>query len=121
MPVNVANALYRYLLDERPDSESGNIFLKSRAPFNEIGRAACARALEKALPEVETGGFHITRRTYGTGLLREGVSADTVSDALGQTNRSSLKRYLSLDDERMALCPIPLSLKDLEMKGGFYE
>ena len=64
-----------------------------------MGRTTCGRALKTALPDrkVEGSGFHVTRKTYATNLLRSGVGAGTVADALGQRGTTSVHRYLSLD------------------------
>lgn len=76
-----------------------------------MSRTACGRALDTALPErnVEGSGFHVTRKTYATNLLRDGVGAAMVAEALGQRGTSSVHRYLSLDVERMCMCPLSLA------------
>ena len=67
------------------------------------------KALVKPLPEMEGSGFHVTRKTYATRLLKNGVGADMVAEALGQCGTSSVHRYLSLDTDRMRMCPLSLS------------
>ena len=76
----MANVLYRYLMVERPDIEYRNIFIRERALYRKPGRSACGRALDSALPgrDVPGSGFHITRKTYATSLLRNGVGMDLV-------------------------------------------
>jgi len=121
MPTDVANALYRYLMAERPDTEYRNIFLGERAPYRKLGRSACGRALDSALPgrDVPGSGFHVTRKTYATSLLRNGVGVDLVSEALGQKGTAAVHRYLSLDEERMRMCPLSLEAEGIGLKGGF--
>ncbi len=111
MPIEVANALFRYIMEERGRKEAKSIFLSDKAPRKPVGRATCQRALETALPDrkVEGSGFHVTRKTYATNLLRNGVGVGMVAEALGQRGTSSLHRYLSLDVERMQMCPLSLS------------
>lgn len=108
MPDEVGNALFRYITEERHKNPVGNIFLSENAPYRPIKRASCNCALKTALPErnVEGSGFHVTRKTYATQLLRNGVGAGMVSEALGQRGTTSVHRYLSLDSERMRLCPL---------------
>lgn len=120
IPTDVANALYRYLMFERPDTEYRNIFIKERAPYNNLGRSACGRALDSALPgrDVPGSGFHVTRKTYATSLLRNGVGVDLVSEALGQKGTTTIHRYLSLDEERMRMCPLSLEAEGIALKGG---
>lgn len=111
MPADVGNALFRYITKERGKNEDTKIFLSEKAPHRPIGRATCGRALKTALPDrqVEGSGFHVTRKTYATNLLRSGVGAGTVADALGQRGTASVHRYLSLDQDRMKMCALTLN------------
>lgn len=111
MPAEVGNALFRYITEERGKNKSPNIFLSEKAPHKAVGRAACGKALNTALPDrkVEGSGFHVTRKTYATALLRNGVGVNTVAEALGQRGTSSVHRYLSLDQERMRMCALELN------------
>ena len=121
IPTDVANALYRYLMKERPQSESRNVFIRERAPYRGTSRHACREALLSALPErdVPGSGFHVTRKTYASSLLAGGAGLDMVTEALGQRGTGSLHRYLSLDEDRMRMCPLGLAQEGLLMKGGF--
>lgn len=120
MPVDVGNVLFRYITEERGRKKDPRIFLGEKAPHRPVGRATCGRALKTALPDrhAEGSGFHVTRKTYATNLLREGIGAATVADALGQRGTSSVHRYLSLDTERMRMCA--LSLEDNGIGGWDY-
>lgn len=111
MPTEVGNALFRYIIEERGQKSSSKIFLSEKAPKKPVGRAACSTALRTALPDrrVEGSGFHVTRKTYATQLLKNGVGADMVAEALGQYGTSSVHRYLSLDTDRMRMCPLSLA------------
>lgn len=111
MPAEVGNALFRYIMEERGENPSPKIFLGEKAPKKPVGRAACGAALRAALPDrkVEGSGFHVTRKTYATQLLKNGVGAAMVAEALGQRGTSSVHRYLSLDADRMRMCPLSLS------------
>lgn len=110
MPTEVGNALFRYITQERHQKPIRDIFLCERAPHIPVGRAACSKALGTALPDRDAlgSGFHVTRKTYATNLLRQGVGAGTVATALGQVGTASVSRYLSLDAERMRMCPLSL-------------
>jgi len=111
MPTEVANALFRYITEERHKKAVTNIFLSEKAPHRIVGRAVCHRALKTALPNrnIEGSGFHVVRKTYATTLLRNGVGADMVANALGQQGTASVHRYLSLDVDRMRMCALSLS------------
>lgn len=121
MPVPVANALYRYIMKERPEMPARDIFIRKHAPFCKVGKGACRNELKKALPERSTpgSGFHVTRKTYATNLLDGDVTPQHVAEALGHRGLESVHRYLSLDERRMRLCGLSLAEKGLLMKGGF--
>ena len=121
MPVPVANALYRYIINERPGTSSRSIFIRKHAPFEQVGRGACLNALNKALPErkVVGSGFHVTRKTYATNLLKNNVPAQHVAEILGHRGLGSVHKYISLEENNMRLCGLSLEDKGLLMKGGF--
>ena len=121
MPAYVANAIYRYIMKERPDSSDRSIFIREKAPFDRIGTGACLRALGNALPDrkVAGSGFHVTRKTYATNLLKNDVSAQNVAEALGHRGLDSIHKYLSLEEAGMRQCCLSLSEKGLRLKGGF--
>lgn len=74
MPVDVGNAVYRYITEERREKSVPQVFLRMNAPYGPVGTYACIQALEKALPgrSVAGSGFHVARRTFATCLLRSG-------------------------------------------------
>lgn len=122
MPVPVANALYRYIMKERPETSSRNIFIRKRAPFEQVGTGACWNALNKALPErdIAGSGFHVTRKTYATNLIRNDVSVQNVAELLGHQGLDTVHKYISLEERRMRLCGLNLHDRNLFMEGGFH-
>lgn len=120
MPTPVANALFRYIMKERPDTDSHSVFIRKRAPFKQVGRGACYNALGDALPDrdVPGSGFHVTRKTYATNLLRNDVPVQHVAEALGHQGLGAVHKYLSLEERRMRLCGLNLHDKALSIKGG---
>lgn len=122
MPADVANALYRYIVKERPASDNPRVFLRSRAPYCELETTnACTTALERALPErnVEGSGFHVTRKTFATNKLQGGADPDEVKEMLGHRDRANVHKYLSLDESRMKLCCMDLGERSIRMEGRF--
>lgn len=118
MPIEVGNALYRYLSEGRPESRSRYVFITHKAPYGKIGRSVCNHIMKKAFPDSEGNGFHITRKTYATERFRNRCGYSEVADLLGHSNTETVHKYLSLDEERMRLCPIPLSEAGIPMEGG---
>ena len=122
MPSDVANALYRYIVKERPVSDNPKVFLKSKAPYCELETTtACTMALVKALPErnVEGSGFHVTRKTFATNKLQGGADPDEVKEMLGHRDRANVHKYLSLDESRMKICCMDLGERFIRMEGRF--
>jgi len=122
MPISVGNAIYRYLKNCRPmEAQCDYIFVTAKAPYRKLAPVSCSQALGRALPDrkVVGSGFHVTRKTFATERLRNNVGLDQISDAMGHASRNSLEPYLSLDDERMGLCPLSLEGIGLQIKVGF--
>jgi integrase len=115
MPVETGNALYRYIIYGRPDSASAYIFITHRVPYDRLHRGACRKALKNILPDLMQG-FHVTRRTFASGMLKNNVTAGRISESLGHSDNSTVMQYLSTDGEKMRMCALPLS--GLREKGG---
>lgn len=121
MPVDVGNAIHAYISNGRPKSDSGFIFIRSKAPYWKLTGKVCTKALYRILPErkeVTGGGFHVTRRTFAPHLLRNHAGIDVVIDALGHRDPTSVMKYLLLDNERSRRCGLSLDDAGIPMKGG---
>lgn len=121
MPVDVGNAIYTYLCNGRPASNDQHIFIRTKAPYGKLTGKVCTKALYRILPEreaVKGGGFHVTRRTFATNLLRNRAGIDTVMDALGHRDPTSVMKYLLLDEERSKSCALSLADAGIPMNGG---
>ena len=109
---SVGNAIYRYLKEGRPSvMDVSNVFLKTRAPFGPVSSAVCRHTVDRILPGRDVPGskFHATRRTFATNLLKRGTKTSMIADALGHSDIGTAHKYLSLDEERMRLCPLSLT------------
>ena len=121
MPVDVGNAIYAYIKNGRPKVGGEYVFIRSRAPYGMLSCKVCTIALYRMLPErrkVTGGGFHVTRRTFATNLLRNKTGIDNVMDALGHRDPTSVMKYLLLDDERSRKCGLSLKEAEIPVKGG---
>lgn len=121
MPVDAGNAIYSYLTSGRPKTSTEYIFVRSKAPYGKLTGKICTKALYRILPErkdVKGGGFHVTRRTFATNLLRNHAGIDDVMDALGHRDPTSVMKYLLLDDERSRKCGLSLDSAGILMEGG---
>ena len=121
MPVDVGNSIYAYICNGRPHSDDRHIFIRTKAPYGKLTGKVCTNALYRILPErraIKGGGFHVTRRTFATNLLKNQAGIDTVMDALGHRDPTSVMKYLLLDDERSRSCALSLADAGILMKGG---
>jgi len=112
IPVDVGNSIYFYIKDGRPESNDSHLFIRHNAPYGKLTIKNCTIALHSILPDRKTiigGGFHVTRRTFATRLLRNSADIDTVIDSLGHRDKTSVMKYLSLDDARIRSCALSLS------------
>lgn len=118
--VKAGNALYRYIKYGRPQSHLAYIFIKHAAPYNNLNKAVCCRALYKFLPNYLSSnvGFHILRKTFATGMLHGDNKVELIADALGHRGDSTVYTYLGLDSDRMRMCPLPLSETGTDWHGG---
>lgn len=93
------------------------------APYTKAGKGVCLDALRRALPErfVPGSGFHMTRKTFSTALLRKGVKRPLIADLLGHTGMNNLKKYLSIDSEHMKSCPLSLSELGILTEGVLFD
>lgn len=122
MPVRTGNVLFRYLSSARPTSSSSYVFILHEAPYTKLERNVCRAALIRFFPERKSKnkGFHVTRRTFATGLLRGNTKVELISDSLGHSTDSTVHKYLSLDEERMRLCPLSLAETGISWKDGVF-
>ncbi len=114
-PTDVGNLVYKYIMYGRPKSaESGNgyIFIHHLAPYVPLkATTACRGALKRVLGvygfELSKGqGFHMTRKTFATKMLRANNKLDDISNALGHARQETAEVYLERDEEGMRLCPL---------------
>lgn len=115
MPVDVGNSLYKYIFNGRPKVISDYVFLNHRVPYDKLNTSCCRKALYKALNK-KVHGFHITRKTFASRMLKNKVNTNTIADTLGHSNCSTVHEYLATDTNSMKQCA--LSLKGIEVKGG---
>ncbi len=111
----VGNAIYDYLISERPHTESRYLFVSQNKPYDRlksgsIGNVA-ARIMKAANIRQSKGdrkGFHIFRHYIATALLENGVPQVVISRTLGHTSPDSLEAYLSADFPHLKECSISI-------------
>lgn len=106
MPVDVGEALVGYLHGGRPPSGSRQVFLRVRAPHDELRANSVRGIVRQAF--VRAGltpvGAHCLRHTVATEMLRQGAPLSEIAQVLRHRILSSTAIYAEVDRE--ALRPI---------------
>jgi site-specific recombinase XerD len=119
---DVGNAIVDYLLNGRPDSQQPTLFLRTRAPHQNLsGGSVCyeiscqiMKAAGIRQGKTERKGFHCLRHTLAARLLAAETPLPVISSILGHRNKESTKIYLSTDLAHLRACA--LSLNGIEIK-----
>lgn len=117
--VKIGNILYRYVTEERPDTDDPHVFIRNCAPYTKIRDSAACDAFNKAFPERDVPGsnFHCLRKTFSSELLKGGVKASTIADIDGHRGIDTIHVYLSVDEENMRKCARSLYESGISAKG----
>ncbi len=114
--VEVGNSVYKYITRGRPrsaDAGNGYVFIRHQAPYIPFSNSAtaCKNALRRILADsgidLKPGqGFHMTRKTFATRMLRADNRVDDIANALGHARKETTETYLERDEKNMRLCPL---------------
>ncbi len=109
----IGNAIYDYLMMERPYNELPEIFLTQCTPYTRLQSTSLTNVAKKIMTvakiRTQAGdrkGFHIFRHYLATTLLGKGVSQPVISRILGHTSPVSLNAYLSADFPHLKECSL---------------
>ncbi|MBO5631063.1 MAG: tyrosine-type recombinase/integrase, partial [Aeriscardovia sp.] len=111
----IGNALVDYLINERPQSNSDIIFLRSQAPFAPLMSHAGIRGILFNVvndSDIEAKGriygTRITRHSAASRMLRKGIPLPVISEMLGHGSKDSVMIYITTDDAKLAECTLAL-------------
>ena len=112
LPVQVGNALVRYLRDGRPATRCRNVFVRHRgacgAPVSTaVIRGAMRLAYAKMRGGTHWGGTHILRHTAATRMLQHGASLKEIADVLGHRSIQTTTIYTKVDLRRLTAVASP--------------
>lgn len=106
------NAIADYILNGRPDATLSNIFLCHTGVIRPLdarsASAVVSRHMRLAGIPAKRRAFHALRRTFGTRLLQNEVSFELIQQLLGHRGMDSMKPYLSIDEQGLKQCALPL-------------
>ncbi|MEI6389333.1 MAG: tyrosine-type recombinase/integrase, partial [Spirochaetota bacterium] len=112
-PVEVGNALAKYILEGRPECDIPNVFISLNRPYAAATRSRCYRSsvaiLGKKSSVADIRGLHMARKTFASRLLAAGNPISMISRALGHSDPSSVDEYLATDVKQMRRCAIGLA------------
>jgi site-specific recombinase XerD len=112
LPHDVDQAIVAYLQNGRPQSESRQVFLQSRAPFRSLTGASVwaivRQAFNRAGLIVPPGiASHIFRHTIASQMVNHGASFKDVADVLGHQSIQTTGIYAKLELETLAAVALP--------------
>ncbi len=107
-------ALIDYLKYGRPISDSPNVFLRMKAPFDAFGKDAnlhyiITKYIRVAGIKINTEkrrGLHSLRHSLASYLLEQGTPLSVISEVLGHVNSNSTSIYLQTNWEGLKRCSI---------------
>lgn len=118
-------ALIDYIKNGRPVTDSPNIFVKHRPPYdafpvNSTLNHIFSSVLHKSdIPpeKKENTGWHTFRRSLATRLLQSDVDMPTISEILGHSDPDIAGRYyIQLDTQTLKKCMLELEVMDYVRK-----
>jgi len=109
----VGNAIYDYLVEERPQINSPYLFLTQELPYRKMDRLwhvtdRIMRAAGIRQQKGERKGLHLFRHHLVTTLMRNDIPHAVISDTIGHISPSSLDPYLYADIEHLRECALSL-------------
>lgn len=121
LPEDVGWAIIDYLKNGRPVTNSPNVFVHHRPPYNafpvnsSLNHILSSVMVRAGLPsEKNTNvGWHTFRRTLATNLLQNHVEVNIISEILGHSDPDIAgKYYIQLDLENLKKCALEVEVRD---------
>ena len=113
LPDLVLSRLAEYVLNERPSCDGDHVFLRSLAPHTPLNDHASIHQVittvfRAAGVSDPRAGTRLLRHTAASRLLAVSTAMPTISAVLGHASIDSTSVYLSVDDERLRSCVLPI-------------
>lgn len=109
------NAIYDYLVGERPDTGSMRLFLTETHPFSPMTASGVANIVAKVCRLAgirqnpgDRKGTHIFRHNLASSMLENGVPQPIITQTLGHTAPNSLEPYLRADFVHLKECALSI-------------
>ncbi len=113
LPALVAGKLAGYVLDERPGTAGDHVFVRSVPPHVPLAShasvySAITQTFRKAGVTAVMAGSRFLRHNAASRLLRAATPLPTISAVLGHASQESASAYMSVDQERLLECVLPV-------------
>lgn len=113
--VTIGNAIYDYIIQERPKVSCKEVFVTQARPFTKLQGSSmynvAKKIMEAANIRIRSGdrqGFHIFRHHMAISLLENGISQPVISRTMGHTSPASLGTYLNADFSHLKECALSM-------------
>lgn len=121
----IGNAIARYILNDRPKSDSPYVFLTHKAPHTPLkDHSACYAVVRNIFTRAgirlgsdELKGTRLLRHHVASKMLKSGVAVQSISLTLGHIDPNSVDIYLTTDDTKLRACALPLSVIPMKVGG----
>ena len=123
---SIGNALAKYIIKDRPPSNSPHIFLSINAPFWPLKEhTSCYAVIKKIFYRAgiragnEIKGTRLLRHHIASKMLRSGVGIQSIALVLGHADPNSSDIYLTTDENKLRDCAlslfkIPMNVRSLQ-------
>lgn len=125
---SVGNALYKYIIEERPDTGSQYVFLTDDFTHRVLTQSAIYFSISKVMKaakiRVNKGdrkGSHIFRYNIAISMLENEVARPIISQTLGHSSPKSLESYLNADLRHLKEMAISIDKFPYTVKGVIYD
>lgn len=111
----VGNALFRYITEERPKTDSNYLFLRSFAPYAPFAdHSACHSIVSKVFKiagidnDNRMSGMHMLRHNAASAMVRNEVPIETIAAILGHATPDTTDIYITTDIKRLKECVLSM-------------
>ena len=120
----IGNAMARYIVNDRPKTDSPYVFLSCKAPHKPLkDHSNCYVVVRKIFSCAgvrlgnELKGTRLMRHHVASKMLKNGVAVQTISLTLGHVNPNSADIYLTTDEKKLRDCALTLSVIPMKVGG----
>ena len=111
----IGNAIYDYLMQERPDIQCKKLFISMNHPMSKLQGSSMYHVAKKIMEAAniranlgDRQGFHLFRHHLAITLLENEVSQPVISTIMGHLSPASVEPYLNADFQHLKGCALSI-------------